>query len=41
MGDTELLTEMADMTPYDLYSQGAKLYSGMITENYIAQIFAS
>jgi hypothetical protein len=41
MGDIGLLTEMADMTPYDLLSQGAKLYSGMITENYIAQTFAA
>ncbi|MCT4663374.1 MAG: AAA family ATPase [Tissierellales bacterium] len=37
MGDTGLLSEMADMTPYDLHSAGGKLFSGMITENYIAQ----
>lgn len=37
MGDTGLLSEMADMTPYDLYSLGGKLFSGMLTENYIAQ----
>ncbi len=41
MSDTGLLVEMADMTPYDLYSQGANLYTGMITENFIAQIFVS
>lgn len=41
MGDTGLLTEMADMTPYDLYSKGAKLFSGMLTENYVAQTFKS
>jgi predicted AAA+ superfamily ATPase len=37
MGDTGLLTEMADMIPYDLYSAGGKLFTGMLTENYIAQ----
>lgn len=37
MGDVGLLTEMADMTPYDLYSDDGKLFTGMITENYIAQ----
>ena len=37
MGDTGLLTEMADMTPYDLHSSDSKLFSGMLTENYIAQ----
>jgi hypothetical protein len=41
MGDTGLLSEMADMTPYDLYSAGGKLFSGMLTENYIAQILTA
>jgi len=41
MGDVGLLTEMADMTPYDLYSQGTQLFTGMITENYIAQTFVT
>ncbi len=41
MGDTGLLSEMADMTPYDLYSAGAKLFNGMMTENYIAQTLIS
>lgn len=41
MGDVGLLTEMADMTPYDLYSVGGKLFTGMLTENYIAQTFVT
>lgn len=37
MGDTGLLTEMANMTPYDINSNNARLFSGMLTENYVAQ----
>lgn len=41
MGDVGLLTELAEMTPYDLESEGASLYTGMLTESYAAQCLAA
>ncbi|WP_240839077.1 ATP-binding protein [Acidaminobacter sp. JC074] len=40
MNDVGLLMELADMTPLDINASGSKLYSGMITENYVAQMLA-
>lgn len=37
LGDTGLLCELADMSAQDIYSSGSQLFSGMITENYVAQ----
>ncbi len=39
LSDVGLLTELADMTPYDIYSKGSDLFKGMLTENYVAQMF--
>lgn len=41
MGDVGLLTELAEMTPYDLESEGVSLYTGMLTESYAAQCLAA
>lgn len=41
MGDVGLLSEMAEMTPYDFQSSDSKLFSGMLTENYVAQTFVA
>jgi len=36
-----LLTEMAEMSPYDLFSNETNLFRGMLTENYMAQVLVA
>ena len=39
LSDVGLLSELSDMTPYDLFSPNSRLFSGILTENYVAQVF--
>ena len=41
LNDVGLLTELSNMTPYDIVSESSNLYRGMLTENYVAQTLAS
>lgn len=41
LSDVGLLSELSDMTPYDLFTAEDRLFSGMLTENYVAQLFSS
>jgi len=41
VNDTGLLMSLSDMTAADLIGKESNLYKGMLTENYVAQTFAS
>ncbi|OGO86541.1 MAG: hypothetical protein A2Y22_00755 [Clostridiales bacterium GWD2_32_59] len=41
LNDVGLLSELSNMSAYDIYSQDGNIFKGMLTENYVAQALVS